>query len=116
MGRLTRTFAEMLAFLSRGDVASKLTTEMESCLAVLEEMPEGQKATAEITLKVKFVHELGRVDVHADVKTKLPDTARFARTPFWLDQGLLSVEHPNQINMFNGPRGVADDDQDAANG
>ncbi|WP_223478726.1 hypothetical protein [Oricola indica] len=109
MSRLLRTFREMIGLLSRGEVSRKLDEEMENCLNALEEMP-ADKGKAEVTLKVTFEYELGRIDIKADVKSKLPDTTKFVKTPFWIDDGHLSVEHPNQINMFSSPRGVDGDE------
>lgn len=113
MSRLLRTFREMIGLLSRGDVSRKLDEEMEKCLQALEDMP-AEKGKAELTLKITFEYELGRIDVKAEIKSKLPETSKFMKTPFWIDDGRLSVEHPNQINMFAGPRGVdEDEDEDA---
>lgn len=99
MGRVLRTFREMLGLASRGDFSRHLDAEMEKCLLALDDCP-ADKCRAEITVKVTFEYELGRIDTKVEAKTKLPDTAKFTKTPFWLVDGMLSLEHPNQIDMF----------------
>ena len=114
MSRVLRTFREMLGLLSRGDFSRKLDDEMELAIQALENMP-GDSGKAEMTIKVVFKYELGRVDIDASYKTKLPETARFMKTPFWTIDGQLSVEHPNQIDMFparSSPPSRTDDDED----
>jgi len=99
MTRMLRTFREMIGVLSRGDFSRHLDAEMEKAIEALEACP-ADKCKAEITVKVTFDYELGRIDVKAECKTKLPETAKFMKTPFWSVDGQLSVEHPNQIDMF----------------
>jgi len=102
--RVLRSFREMLGLLSRGDFSRHLDQKMEEALEALEACP-ADKCKAELTIKITFDYELGRIDVKGEAKSKLPDTAKFMKTPFWTIDGALSVEHPNQIDMF--PRGVA---------
>jgi hypothetical protein len=98
--RLLRTFREMLGLLSRGDFSRKLDEEMENLVATLEAAP-GDSVKAEMTVKIVFKYELGRLDIDPTYKVKLPDTARFMKTPFWTVDGQLSVEHPSQVDMFS---------------
>lgn len=111
MSRVLRSFREMLGLLSRGDFSRKLDEEMNNCLEALEAMP-ADKGKAEMTIKVIFNYELGRIDVDPKVTVKLPETAKFMKTPFWSLDGALSVEHPNQIDMFKAPREVASSETD----
>lgn len=105
MSRLLRTFREMLGLTARGELSRHLDAKMTDCLEALEACP-ADKCKASITLTVTFEYELGRIDIKPDVKVKLPDTAKFVKTPFWVVDGQLSVEHPNQIDMFPAPRRV----------
>jgi hypothetical protein len=109
MSRVLRSFREMLGLLSRGDFNRHLDEKLSEALEALEASPS-DKCKAEITVKVVFDYELGRIDIKPEVKVKLPDTAKFMKTPFWTIDGALSVEHPNQIDMF--PRGVASRERD----
>lgn len=120
MSRMLRTFREMLGLVSRGDFSRHLDQQMAEVLNALEACP-ADKCKAEITVKIVFEYELGRIDIKPDAKVKLPDTAKFVRTPFWAIDGQLSVEHPSQIDMFATPRPVAgrprddgDEDQEDA--
>lgn len=113
MSRVLRTFREMLGLVSRGDFSRHLDAKMEEVLAALEECP-ADKCKAEMTVKVVFDFELGRIDIKPEVKVKLPDTAKFVKTPFWILDGNLSVEHPSQIDMFGARRVVAKHDDDEA--
>lgn len=113
MSRVLRTFREMLGLVSRGDFSRHLDEKLNEALEALEQCP-ADKCKAEITVKVVLDYELGRIDVKPEVKVKLPDTAKFVKTPFWVVDGHLSVEHPNQIDMFGAPRVKRDDDADVA--
>jgi hypothetical protein len=113
MSGVIRNFCQVLALLSRREFAAKLDEELTLMIDTLESMPNST-GKGKITVELEFIAELGRVDVKASYKTKLPETARFVKTPFWAIGGALSVEHPNQIDMFGGPRSVRgrDDEHD----
>lgn len=114
MSRVLRSFREMLGLVSRGDFSRHLDEKLNEAITALEECP-ADKCKAEITVKVTLDYELGRIDVKPEVKVKLPDTAKFVKTPFWSIDGALSVEHPNQIDMFpRAAKPAADDDDDEA--
>lgn len=99
MSRVLRTFREMLGLMSRGDFSHHLDEKLTEAIAALENCP-ADKCKAEITVKITLDYELGRIDVKGEAKSKLPETAKFMKTPFWAVDGLLSVEHPSQIDMF----------------
>ncbi|MHB2265014.1 hypothetical protein [Aliihoeflea sp. PC F10.4] len=116
MSRMLRTFREMIGLVSRGDFSRHLDEKMEEALVALESCP-ADKCKAEITVKVVLEYELGRIDIKPEVKTKLPETAKFMKTPFWVIDGQLSVQHPNQIDMFAARSvGSQDPDDEAVNG
>lgn len=115
MSRMIRSFTEMLGLISGGAFKRHLDEQLAEVLIALEDAPS-DKCKAEITVKVVFDFELGRIDIKPESKMKLPETAKFIKTPFWIHEGELSVQHPNQIDMFN-PRAVptrADDAETAA--
>lgn len=111
MSRMLRSFTQMVGLLSRGDFGRHLDKQMAEAIEALETCP-ADKCKAEITVKITFDYELGRIDVKGESKTKLPETARFMKTPFWAIDGQLSVEHPNQIDMFPA-RGVPPEERAA---
>lgn len=116
MSRMLRTFREMIGLVSRGDFSRHLDEKMEEALVALEECP-ADKCKAEITVKVVLEYELGRIDIKPEVKVKLPETAKFMKTPFWVIDGQLSVQHPNQIDMFSARAvGSQEPDDEAVSG
>jgi hypothetical protein len=110
MSRVLRSFREMLGLLSRGDFSRHCDKLLNEAIDALEDSP-ADKCKAEITVKITLDYELGRVDIKADAKSKLPDTVKFMKTPFWTIDGQLSVEHPNQIDMFPA-RGASQRDEE----
>lgn len=105
MSRVIRSYTETVGLLSRGDFARRLDEEMQKLLDAFETMTaESGKGTVDV--KLEFKYELGRIDVAASFKTRLPETDRFMKTPFWIVEGALSVEHPSQADMFAGPRTI----------
>ena len=113
MSRVLRTFREMMGLLSRGDFSRHCDQLMNEAIDALEASP-ADKCKAEITIKVSLEYELGRIDIKADAKSKLPDTVKFMKTPFWAIDGQLSVEHPNQIDMFPARSANREPDDEAA--
>jgi hypothetical protein len=110
MSRLLRSFREMLGLVSRGDFSRHLDGQLNEALAALENCP-ADKCKAEIAVKITLEYELGRIDIKTESKMKLPETAKFMKTPFWVIDGQLSTEHPNQIDMFS-PRATRRDIED----
>nr|BDD43730.1 hypothetical protein 11 [Spirochaetaceae bacterium]BDD44754.1 hypothetical protein 12 [bacterium]BDD45567.1 hypothetical protein 16 [bacterium] len=113
MSRVLRSFREMMGLLSRGDYSRHCDSLLTDAIEALEACP-ADKCKAEITLKITLDYELGRIDIKAEAKSKLPETVKFMKTPFWAIDGQLSVEHPNQVDMFPAPRPASrdlDDDQ-----
>lgn len=106
-----RSFRQMIGLLSRGDFSRHCDKLLTEAIEALEASP-ADKCKAEITVKVTFEYELGRIDVKAEAKSKLPDTVKFMKTPFWSIDGALSVEHPNQIDMFPARKVHDADDED----
>lgn len=104
MSRMIRSFAEMLGLISGGDFRAHVDRQLQEALIALEESPN-DKCKAEITVKIVLEYELGRVDIKPECKVKLPESAKFIKTPFWVIDGELSTQHPKQIDMFT-PRGV----------
>jgi hypothetical protein len=105
--RTIRSFVEMLGLLSRGRFAERLDEELTEAIQHLEALPE-EKGSATITVEVTLNFQSGRLDIRPKVKAKLPEAKAFTDTPFWTHEGGLSVQHPNQIDMFGGPRDAAD--------
>lgn len=111
-----RTFRQMIGTLSRGEFDRKLNEQLEEIVSCLENQP-ADKCKAELNLKIVFNYELGRVDIDCSSKLKLPDDAKYQKTPFWIHDGDLSTQHPNQIDMFVRPASTSrEEDSETANG
>ncbi|AZO04562.1 hypothetical protein [Mesorhizobium sp. M2A.F.Ca.ET.043.02.1.1] len=106
-----RSFRQMIGLLSRGDFSRHCDKLLGEAIEALEASP-ADKCQAKITVTITLDYELGRIDVKADAKSKLPDTVKFMKTPFWSIDGALSVEHPNQIDMFPARKVHDADDED----
>ncbi|MBO9457941.1 MULTISPECIES: hypothetical protein [Stappiaceae] len=103
MARTIRNLGELIGLLNRGRFVEKCNEELERVMMALEDLPE-QKGKAKITLEITIARQQELVNITPVVKAKLPESGTFSATPFWESDGALSVEHPNQRDMFAGPR------------
>lgn len=104
MARTIRNLDQLIGLLNRGRFVEACDEKLAEAMKALSEMPK-EKGTAKITIEITIASDSGRLDVTPVVKSKLPENGKFSATPFWEADGALSVEHPNQSDMF-GPRGV----------
>lgn len=106
--RPIRKVTDVIGMLAKGKFAECIDGHLEEALRTLGDLP-AEKGRATITITLDLAYEGGRLDVKPSVKSKLPEEG-FRSTPFWATgDNHLSVEHPNQADMFAGPR-----DPDAA--
>jgi len=108
-----RKFDQMIGLLHRGKFAEKCDDVLREAVETLEALP-GEKGKAKITVEIEIAYQSGRVDVTPTVKSKLPEGDKFGATPFWTHEGGLSTQHPNQIDMFGGPRDATERQRDRA--
>ena len=101
--RPIRSFTEALGLLSRGRFVEKCDESLQKALETLGALPDG-KGKATITLTIDIAAQEDRLELKPTIKVKLPEEKGFAGTPFWNYEGALSVQHPSQFDMFNGPR------------
>lgn len=97
----------IIGLLDKGELNAELSREIVDLLALLKTRTEGRKkakAKGTITLKLEFVVEDGTVIVSPDITVKKPKEPR-GDSYFWVrDDGALSTQHPQQEDMFAGPR------------
>lgn len=105
-----RRFVDLIEQAGRGRLSEHLDENLATAVEALEALPDGAGGAATITLTVTLKAQGDLVNVVPTVKTKLPEGKAIATTPFWLDDGALSVQHPNQTDMFTGPKPVRRDD------
>lgn len=102
IGRLT----ELLQMLDRGEFDRACNDALAQAIAHLESLPKGQ-GTAKIMIELSIAYQDGRVDLQPILKSKLPEGQAFGRTPMWVHEGALSVQHPNQVDMFTRDTSVS---------
>lgn len=91
----------ILGILERGALGPALTTEIEQVVTHLNNIAADRgKAKGSLSLKLEFNVENGAVRVRSEFATKLPKLARPESLFFVTPSGGLSLEHPQQINLF----------------
>lgn len=99
----------IIGLLEGGDFANDLSTEITDALAKLKEMAGNRpKAKVKGKLKVMFhmTVEQGTVTIETEILPDLPKKPRGSSFYWVTDDGSLSPEHPQQTDMFSGPRSV----------
>jgi len=105
-----RSLFDALNLMHRGRFAERCDDHLQKAIAEIE-ASQDDKAKASITLTITIQRLGDRIDVKPDVKSKLPEEKGFQSVPFWTVEGGLSVQHPNQTDMFGGPRDTRTDDR-----
>lgn len=102
-----RQATELLGVIERGDAAHDLTLEIEKVLKALQDAggPK-QKVSGSVTLKLQFHLEGSYLRIEADIGSKTPKVKRNSTSYFLTQDARISTEHPDQQNLFDGPREV----------
>jgi len=102
-----RDASVILGTLENGEMIAALGAAITDSLKKLNEHAGNRpksKAKGKVTLTIEMEVEQGGVNITGDIVAKLPKMPR-GSTYFWvLPDGALSLEHPQQIDMFSGPR------------
>lgn len=97
----------LLGALEGGELNRSLSHELSTVLRELHTMSTEDVKKAfkgEVDLKIIMSAENGAVTISSEIKSKTPKRPR-ARTFYWItEEGTLSTEHPQQTDMFTGPR------------
>lgn len=105
----TRDALTVLASLEDGVLKTDLSNELANTLETLNNLSENSpksRIKGSFILKLDIMVEAGVATLQASISTKLPKLPR-SRSIRWVgDNGTLSTEHPNQANLFDGPRPV----------
>ncbi len=97
----------IIGMLEGGEVAAHLSTEIVETLAKLKELSGDRpkaKVKGSVTLKLSIEVEAGTATIAAEIDSKRPKPVRGSSFYWLLDDGSLSTEHPQQTDMFAGPR------------
>lgn len=100
----------ILGALEGGETAAALTKEITETLAELKELAGNRpknKVKGKVTLTLDIQVEAGTATITADIASKRPKPIRGSSFYWVLDDGSLSTEHPQQTDMFAGPRDAA---------
>jgi hypothetical protein len=99
----------LIGMIESGELASDLSTEITDTLVALEAARAGRKkakVTGSVTLKIKFTNEGGGSTIDVELDSKRPKKLRESTYLFVDADGSLSTEHPQQTDMFKGPREI----------
>lgn len=97
----------IVGMLEDGEFAGELSTTITDTLAKLKEMAGNRpksKANGKVKVAFHLSVEQGAVTISTDIVADLPKKPR-GNSFYWVtDDGSLSTEHPQQTDMFAGPR------------
>jgi hypothetical protein len=108
--KLIRDSQTIIGALEGGEVAAELSTAITGALKHLKELCGNRpkaKAKGKVSLILHLDVEQSTVTVEAEIAQTLPKKPRGSSFYWVTDDGALSTEHPQQTDMFAGPRGVA---------
>lgn len=107
----------IIGALEDGDVAAELSQAIQDTLSQLHAQCEGRakaKVKGKVTLTLDFTVEGAAVNITPEITAKVPKPPRNSSFYFLLEDGTLSTEHPQQMNMFTGPREARADERTSA--
>lgn len=98
----------LVGMLERGELNQEMTDKIEAVVEkLLEHSNEQPKATfkGQVSLVLNFAIKNGVIELTADIPPpKLPKIPRKTSIYWAVEGGKLSTEHPQQHDMFPGPR------------
>jgi len=100
--RLIRRFCDMLGLFDRGEFLTALDHSLSESIEKLENNAKGQ-GVATITVSVKIAYQKGILNFYPSFDVKTPKVV-WGVTPAWAVGGAISVQHPDQQALFDGPR------------
>lgn len=104
-----RDAQSLLGLLEGGELNSEFTTLLTKTLEELGILSEDNPKAVHkghVALKLSLEVANGMVTINASMDSKTPRRPRRASV-YWIGAGgSLSTEHPQQHDMFAGPRGV----------
>lgn len=108
--KLIRDAQSLLGMLETGDLNTELTEKMTETLNKLFELSNDRPNVTfkgAVSLKLNFAVKSGMVEINAEIPPPvLPKLPRKSTVYFAIEGGRLSTEHPQQHDMFPGPREI----------
>lgn len=105
----TRDALTVLASLEDGALKTDLSSELTNTLVALNSLSENARKArikGTVTLKLDIILEAGVATLQASISTKVPKLPRRPSIRWVNEDGSVTTEHPNQANLFDGPRPV----------
>lgn len=108
--KIIRDAQTLLGMLETGDLNRELTQKMTEVLEKLSELSNDRPNMTYkgvVALKLSFAVKNGMVEISADIPPPvMPKLPRKSSIYFAIEGGKLSTEHPQQHDMFGGPREI----------
>lgn len=102
-----RQASDIIAMVERGDLNADLSAEISRVLKKLQDLaPPKGKVKGRVSLTMSFTVEGRTVEIDAAIDSKTPKATRGRSFYFLTPDAELSTEHPQQDDMFSGPREV----------
>jgi hypothetical protein len=103
---ILNTIDEIMGHMERGDFGKDAVVAFREVLTALHEQDGGAGA---VTLKFKFKGKGQMVSIATSIDTTIPKRERKTSTAFITADGRLSLQHPDQVDMFADRRRSAVD-------
>lgn len=97
---ILNTTDEIIGALEKGDLSKDFNAAIRNVLQALHDADGG---TGGVTLKLKITAKGEMVTIKAGIEEKLPPKDRRSSSFFITGDGRLSLQHPDQVDMFKAP-------------
>ncbi|WP_283196573.1 hypothetical protein [Rhizobium sp. BT04] len=108
--QIIRDAQTLLGMLEQGELNQEMTTKMTAVLEKLLELSNDRPNVTykgQVSLVLNLSVKSGMVEINAEIPPpKLPKLPRKSSVYWVIEGGRLSTEHPQQHDMFPGPREI----------
>jgi len=108
--KIIRDVQSLLGMLEQGDLNAEFSGKFEEVMEKLSEMSNDRPQVTfkgSISLKLNLSVKSGMVEINAEIPPPtLPKLPRKSTVYWVIEGGKLSTEHPQQHDMFPGPREI----------
>ncbi|MCC2608361.1 hypothetical protein [Neorhizobium petrolearium] len=105
--KIIRDAKVLIGLLERGDLNREFSDTLHNTQKALTELVAAQpnrKFSATVKLELKLTAAGDTIEFNAEIPpVKLPKLPRRSTVYFVLDDGNISTEHPQQMDMIGGP-------------
>ncbi|TCR01090.1 hypothetical protein [Neorhizobium sp. JUb45] len=108
--KIIRDAKTLLGMLESGKLNEELSATLQETQRGLQELAEAQPTrsfSATVKLELKLTAKGEMIQFDADIPdVKMPKLPRRSSVFFLVDDGSISTEHPQQLDMIGGPREI----------